>query len=222
MEPSIITIKQLVSEAQCYTTIRQLCWADGVTLNKDDFQYMTEHLRTGIDKKRADIPCRGWSNVTRSTSWRDTKASLKKSPKPDGNPVAAAYKARVGAAPWPRRSRPFSAWSSAQGKSSSGCSTTCNRPPSNPWSYKPLCPAHPSIPKNILSTAVWPHGATRIRRSTIQQGNTPATMAATVSAKSIRTRWKASGRCCAPGAAPASRPITGQVAAVPELFWVCP
>jgi transposase-like protein len=122
MKPSIITIKQLVSEAQCYATIRQLRWTDGVTcphcdtirrgfdnaqrtcqryqckacgkrfddltgtvlsghhqplsvwvlclyfmglnlsnqqiaqeldVNKDDLQYMTEHLRTGIDKKKS-------------------------------------------------------------------------------------------------------------------------------------------------------------------------
>nr|WP_051102364.1 transposase [Methylovulum miyakonense] len=131
MENSIITIKQLVSEAQCYATIRQLRWADGVTcphcdsgdtirrgfgspqrlcqryqckacgkrfddltetvlsghhqplsvwvlclsfmgpdlsnrqiaqeldLNKDDLQYMTGHLRTGIAKKRAHNPIWG-------------------------------------------------------------------------------------------------------------------------------------------------------------------
>ena len=125
METSIITIKQLVSEAGCYASIRQLRWQDGVTcphcdsvetirrgydspqrtcqryqckacgkrfddlsgtvlsghhqplsvwvlclyfmglnlsnqqiaqeldLNKDDLQYMTEHLRTGIDKKKS-------------------------------------------------------------------------------------------------------------------------------------------------------------------------
>lgn len=125
METSIITIKQLVSEAQCYATIRQLRWAGGVIcphcdsgdtirrgfdnpqrlcqryqckacnkrfddltetvlsghhqplsvwvlclyfmglnlsnqqiaqeldLNKDDLQYMTEHLRLGLDKKKS-------------------------------------------------------------------------------------------------------------------------------------------------------------------------
>gem|GEM_PF-1445026 len=31
METSIITIKQLVSEAQCYATIRQLRWVKGVS-----------------------------------------------------------------------------------------------------------------------------------------------------------------------------------------------
>ncbi|MGZ8239468.1 MAG: transposase, partial [Methylobacter sp.] len=30
METSIITIKQLVSEAGCYASIRQLRWQDGV------------------------------------------------------------------------------------------------------------------------------------------------------------------------------------------------
>jgi transposase-like protein len=125
MEAPLITIKQLVNEAHCYDTIRQLRWAAGVTcphcdsgdtirrgydspqrvcqryqckacgkrfddltgtvlsghhqplsvwvlclyfmglnlsnqqiaqeldLNKDDLQYMTEHLRTGIDKKKS-------------------------------------------------------------------------------------------------------------------------------------------------------------------------
>jgi len=128
METAIITIKHLVSEAQCYAAIRQLRWQEGVTcphcgdgqtirrgfagpqrhgqryqckacnkrfddltgtvlaghhqplsvwvlclyfmglnlsnaqiaqeldLNKDDLQFMTEHLRTGIDKKSPDNP----------------------------------------------------------------------------------------------------------------------------------------------------------------------
>jgi transposase-like protein len=125
METSIITIKHLVGEAQCYATIRQLRWQGGVScpdcessqiikrgyddkqracqryqcksckkrfddlsgtvlsghhqplsvwvlclyfmglnlsnqqiaqeldLNKDDLQYMTGHLRAGIDKKKS-------------------------------------------------------------------------------------------------------------------------------------------------------------------------
>lgn len=125
METSIITIKQLISEAQCYGAIRQLRWqgevvcpdcggnqiikrgygdkqracqryqckpcgkrfddlsgtvlsghhqplsawvlslyfmglnlsnqqiAQELDLNKDDLQYMTEHLRTGISKKKS-------------------------------------------------------------------------------------------------------------------------------------------------------------------------
>lgn len=127
METSIITIKQLVSEEQCYEAIRQLRWQETVRcpdcdsehiikrgyhnkqtarcryeckvctkrfddltgtvlaghhqplsvwilclyfmglnlsnaqiaqeldLNKDDLQYMTEHLRNGIDKKKPQL-----------------------------------------------------------------------------------------------------------------------------------------------------------------------
>ena len=51
------------------------------------------------------------------------------------------------------------------------------------WGYPHLCPVG-------------------IRRSTIRRGNMPVTRTATVSAKSIRTPWKASGRCCAHGYAP--------------------
>ncbi|MDD2725256.1 MAG: transposase [Methylovulum sp.] len=46
METSIITIKQLVSEAQCYETIRQLRRAEGVTCPHCD---SGETIRRGYD-----------------------------------------------------------------------------------------------------------------------------------------------------------------------------
>ena len=46
METSIITIKQLVSEAQCYATIRQLRWVDGVTCPHCD---SGDTIRRGYD-----------------------------------------------------------------------------------------------------------------------------------------------------------------------------
>jgi len=46
METSIISIKHLVSEAQCYETIRQLRWQDGVSCPHCD---SGETIRRGFD-----------------------------------------------------------------------------------------------------------------------------------------------------------------------------
>lgn len=46
METSIITIKQLVSETQCYVAIRQLRWTDGVSCPHCD---SGDTIRRGYD-----------------------------------------------------------------------------------------------------------------------------------------------------------------------------